>query len=498
MGTEAASGRPGTRERKTVNDMTRSTHTTTKSRTNLNRRNVLHAAAGAGGLAVGGALRAAPAKTAPAKRRRTNFLLIITDQQGLDTLSALGCRHVATPYMDRLAREGTSFAESYTSNPLCSPARSSIFTGRPTLETGVVVNGRPIPASMPSMGTWFRAEGYQTLYAGKWHLPASYTPNIPGFDVIATGINGQGGVCDSGVSRACEAYLRSRTGADRTPFLLVASFLQPHDICQFVSMHTGSDEMVFYDAVADQLPPLPANFQYDPREPASLKRRARPKWSEKQWRYYLWNYYRMIEMVDAEIGRLLDALDDSGEAANTVVVFTADHGEGRGRHQLVTKNFLYDEAAKVPLVIRAAGRVPAGRVDREHLVSGMDILPTLCDFGGVKTPPNVRGLSLRPVLEDKAGPSHEFVAAEVTRTGRMIRTRRYKYITYINDPVEQLFDMQADSGETKNLAGSSAHASALAEHRKLLAQWQRGLDVYPVEQPKWARPRKPATRPGSK
>jgi len=428
--------------------------------------------------------------SAPARRtgRRPNFLFIITDQQGLDTLSALGCRDVATPNLDRLARRGVSFLESYSTNPLCSPARSSMFTGRPTLETGVVVNNRPIRSTIPNMGQWLRQAGYETIYAGKWHVPQSYTPRIPGFNVIATGINGQGGVCDANVSRACQGYLRNRT-RDK-PFLMVASFLQPHDVCQFVSMHAKSGEMVFYKAVADELPPLPPNFKYDPREPGPLKRRKRPAWSEAQWRYYIWSYYRMVEMVDAEIGRVLRALEDCGEADNTVVIFTADHGEGRGRHQLVTKNYLYDEAAKVPLIVSCPGRVAENKKDTTHLASGLDILPTVCDYAGGKPPANVRGHSLRPLLEGMPVLWRDFVPAEVTILGRMIRTPRYKYITYKRDPVEQLFDMQADPGETKNLAGEAKLASALKAHRKLLAEWESRLDVARVPLPKWAQPKK--------
>ena len=459
----------------------------TNASTRPTRRDLLKA--GAAGAA---ALMARPAPGAPAgqEARRPNFLFIITDQQGLDTLSALGNSHLHTPNLDRLARRGVAFLESYSTNPLCSPARSSMFTGRPTLETGVVVNGRPIRSTIPNMGQWLRRSGYETLYAGKWHLPASYTASIPGFDVIAAGINGQGGVCDADVSRACQGYLRNRAAGDK-PFLLIASFLQPHDVCQFVSMHATSGEMVFYDAVKDRLPPLPPNHDYDPREPASMSRKHRPKWSEAQWRYYIWNYYRMVEMVDAEIGRVLKALDDGGEADNTVVVFTADHGEGRGRHRLVVKNYLYDEAAKVPLIVAGPGRVPENKVDKTHLVCGLDILPTVCDLAGLEPPPNVRGRSLRPLLEGKDVAWRGFVPAEVTITGRMIRTPRFKYITYKRDPVEQLFDVQADPGETKNLAGEAEFASALKDHQRLLARWEASLDVAPVPLPKWAQPKKP-------
>ena len=454
---------------------------------NWTRRDVLKAGA------VGAtALASRPVFGAP-KATRPNVLFIITDQQGLDTLSALGCGHGHTPHMDELCRRGVAFMESYSTNPLCSPARSSMFSGRPTLETGVVVNGRPIRSTVPNMGQWLREQaGYETLYAGKWHVPESYTDRIPGFDVITSGINGQGGVCDASVSRACQAYLRNRSGANRKPFLMTASFLQPHDICQFVSMHATSGEMLFYEMVKGQLPPMPPNHAFDPREPASMKHKQRPDWSEAQWRYYIWNYYRMVEMVDAEIGRVVKALDHGGEADNTLIVFTADHGEGRGRHKLVTKNYLYDEAAKVPLVVVAPGAA-RGKVDKTHLVSGLDILSTVCDYVGVKAPAKVRGRSLRPLLEGDGPWPREFVPAEVTLAGRMIRTPRFKYIAYTNDPVEQLFDMQADPGETKNLAPDAARAADLNAHRTLLATWEKSLDVAPFDLPKWAIPKKPRT-----
>ena len=443
----------------------------------VTRREVLRVgAAGAAALAAGGRTRAARGGA----KKRPNFLFIITDQQGLDTLSAFGLKDIHTPNLDRLAGRGVSFLESHSTNPLCSPARSSMFTGRPTLETGVIINNRAIPETMPNMGQWLRREGYETIYTGKWHVPESYTVHIPGFEVIAGGINGQGGVCDAGVSRACQAYLRNRSAGDK-PFLLVASFLQPHDVCQFVGMQGKSKEMPYIDLVADRLPPMPANHGFDSPEPKKVGRQ-RPDWNEQQWRYYIWNYYRMVEMVDAEIGRILDALDESGLADNTVVIFTSDHGEGRGRHGLVTKNYLYDEAVKVPLIVSAPGQATNVQ-DTTHLVSGVDILPTVCDFAGLKNPPKVRGRSLRPLLEGKSPAWSEFVAAEVQVTGRMIRTGQYKYITYEGDPVEQLFDMKADPGETTNLAPDAKHASTLKDHQKLLADWKGGLDILPVKLP---------------
>ena len=447
----------------------------------LNRRGFLKAGAAGSAAMLSQTLCAAPSSGKPT---RPNFVFLITDQQGLDTLSAQGCPGIDTPHLDRLAASGVSFIESHSTNPLCSPARSSMFTGRMPSETGVVKNGLPIRNDIPTMGQVLGQHRYDCVYVGKWHLPQSYTRFIPGFSVIPVGNNGHGTLLDRSVSRACQGFLRNRS-TDR-PFLMVASFLQPHDICQWASMHKQAPDELPYPEIAGQLPPLPPNFDFDPREPenvANQRRSQRTDWSERQWRYYVWSYYRMIEEVDAEIGRVLDALEDSGDTENTVVVFTSDHGEGRGRHQMIVKDYLYEGALKVPLILSAPGRINQDVQDREHLVSGTDVLPTVCDFAGVAAPPGVAGSTLRPLLEGRAVEWRGFAMAEVKLTGATpgyaLRTPDHKYITYQGDPVEQLFDMRNDPGETRNLAGEAASADVLAEHRALLRHARSRLDLAP-------------------
>ena len=143
------------------------------------------------GAAGGASVMAAPAvaqKAAPAEPPRgPNFLFIITDQQGLDTLSAHGCKDVHTPHLDQLAARGVSFMESYATNPLCSPARSSMFTGRMPSETGVIRNSQRIRRGIPTVGHLLRQEGYETVFAGKWHLPREYTRRVPGFRTLLGG-----------------------------------------------------------------------------------------------------------------------------------------------------------------------------------------------------------------------------------------------------------------------------------------------------------------------
>jgi choline-sulfatase len=475
----------------------------------ISRRDFLKLAGGgaavlmAGGFGDGNIFAAENAvKNVQKAARPKNIVLIITDQQHIDTLSSGGCGYVKTPAMDKLKVRGLSFRQSYTPNPVCSPARSSIFTGRCSSETGVYTNGKSIREDIPNIGQWFGKEtDYETIYAGKWHLPADFTLDIPGFKVLTSGIPGVGYVSDTVVSRACEGYIRGRSGSSK-PLLMVVNFLQPHDICEWLRINTKNPDRLAYPEIAGELPELPDNFNFDPNEPEKV-RQLRPqrepligKWNERQWRYYLWSYYRNIEMVDAEIGRILEAIEECGEDKDTLIVLTSDHGEGLGSHQTVRKDTLYDESAKVPFLISWPGHISENKNDTKHLVSGLDIMPTLCDYAGVKSPPDMRGRSLRPILEGKSIVWHDFIVSEVlSNSGRMVRTERYKYICFNNDPVAQLFDMQEDPGETKNLAADSRYADKVAEHRRLLKDWEARLNVaadIPQRDAWWYKSEKPA------
>ncbi len=414
----------------------------------------------------------APGSTSSSK---PNIVFISADQLGIEAISAHGCPDVHTPNIDRLVMRGLSFQQCYTADPLCAPARSSWFTGRMPSETGVVDNGLSLRPGIPTMGHILQAGGYDTYYAGKWHLPMSYTDHIPGFRVLPSGLGGEGNMGDTAVSQACEGLLSNRRSAQ--PFLLVASLLQPHDICTWISNHDAYPTRPMPDGLTEsQLPALPPNFA-DQRQPKEIKKS--PTWTPTQWRYYLWSYYRHVEMVDAEIGRILDAVENSPTAGNTIVIFASDHGEGQARHKRVTKNFLYDEAARVPLVISWPGQIAQGARDHSHLISSTDFLPTMCDYAGVATPDRVVGKSLRPLLEGKNTVWRDMVAAEVMRTGRMVRTDQYKYIAYRGRRSGRTIVRYAqhDPWETKNLYSDAKFASTVQDHRKLLADCKGRLDV---------------------
>jgi choline-sulfatase len=446
------------------------------------RRGFLRAGLAGAGTAL--SCRAPTAVAAPAvlKNRPPNLLLVICDQLGLDAIGAHGCPDVKTPNLDRLIRRGNTFLESHSTSPVCSPARSSLMTGRMPVETGVVSNNRPIHPSRPNLGQWFGQHSYQAVHCGKWHLPGGVPTPADGFRLLPSRV-GYGQIDDAVLSHTCEAYIRN--ASQQQPFLLVASFLQPHDICYYGN-HPGLRMPVGlpYEQIRDQLPELPPNHKIRPKAPAALDRIVCDWYDDGQWRYYLYLYARMVEMLDADVGRLFDAVEESGQAENTIIIFTSDHGDGRGRHSHVSKWYPYEEAAKVPLIACCPGRVAPDHRDSEHLVSGLDVMPTFCDYAGIKPPEGVSQRSLRPLLEGSATTWREFVSSEHHIGGRMVRSEQFKYVRYPDDPVEQLFDMKSDPWETKNLYEDPQHADVLADHRRMLADFQRRLDpVEPTGQP---------------
>lgn len=421
-------------------------------------------------------------------KNRLNVLIITTDQQRVDVMSTVGNKWVKTPNMDSLAARGVYFVNSYCSYPLCSPSRSSLHTGRTPHEIGVNVNTVPIDPAIPISGQVFRAAGYETAYAGKWHMPDPYpSDGIAGYEVLNKTSRQRklAHDVDEAAMNVAVDFLRRKHDK---PFLLVVSFINPHDICLLAGEKPLSGEVwnKYKPGPDAVLPPLPTNFASPVGAPESPKLLSHAQWDHNHWRGYCYAYYRMMEDVDRQVGQVLEALRKSGEEENTLVVFTSDHGEGLGSHRWTGKMMFYEGEAAVPLIVSGKGVTPAGRIDREHLVSTLDVLPTICDYTGVKPPPSLRGESLRSVIEKPEQPGHEFVASEMARGGQrnfMLRTKRYKYMIFPGaQPSEMLFDLQSDPGETKNLAGDAAMAGELQRHRQLLTQWKATTEEakYPV------------------
>lgn len=464
----------------------------------MNRRTFLKLSMlGTSQILLPGALNALEAPVT--RRHPRHILLLFTDQQTAAAMSGAGNDGLRTPAMDRLLHTGMGFAQTYCTAPICSASRSTFLTGMMPHETGVVFNGNPLRSDLPNLGSAFRSAGFRTVWAGKWHLPKSYPVSrqagnqrtVPGFELLpfhdmhSDADWSHGGVTDPPLIEAVNGFLE---GPHPQPFLLAVSLHNPHDICYF-GREAASLEQA---GLTGELPPLPANHQRDPDEPEFIRDcrlrdhygdevRAASSWDEGMWRRYLHHYYRLTEQVDCQIGRLLDTLRKTGLDKETLILFTSDHGDGAAAHEWTAKLSLYEESVRIPMILSGAGIKSRGVRDDTHLVSGLDIVPTLCDYAGVAIPPGCRGRSLRQLAEGHAGPWRDQVVTELavdpehpSRQGRMVRTARFKYIRFsYGARPEQLFDLVDDPGETVNLAMQPTHQARLQEHRIRLMEWMR-------------------------
>lgn len=421
-----------------------------------------------------------------AEENRTNIILIMTDQQSFNTISAYqeiyNGVYSQTPNIDRLVKNGVSFTRAYCANPVSVPSRFSLFTGmyggaysirenmcrgaeesvvRPVLET----NG---------MGAVFTRGGYETVYAGKVHLPfcgnkgdGKFTAPVGyGFQTYLTKDERED------LSRITANFVAHRKATDK-PMLLVSSFLNPHDICLEGSANLSStikgnkeekiktvqmlreraasyDSLKFYQ---EMVPSLPFNFAQTTGYPDTKASRKRfldyPEW---YWKKYRWTYAELVSMVDAHIGKILDALDAHPELKKkTIVVFTSDHGEMQAAHHSMTKSLPYEECQRVPFIFAGKG-IPKHRVDNSLVCNGVDLLPTLCDLAGIEKPDKLDGLSLANRVKGGDQPlnrSSVFVESELFVT---LINGNYKYTYFDRDHGhEMLIDLSTDPGELKNV-----------------------------------------------
>ncbi len=458
---------------------------------NMNRRRFL-------ALSRLSALFFLPSFSCRSKRKKPNILIILTDQQHAGMMSCTGNSFLKTPAMDSLAASGVRFERAYATNPVCVPSRFSLMTGRMPSEIGIRSNDLGSLASVPEeikmngLGHLLRKAGYETVYGGKVHLPKMTAEDI-GFEYICKDERDE-------LARVAADYLSQ---AHEKPFCLVASFINPHDICYMairdfaetegekrlvsrgvtetqtldraLQRPAGMSEDEFFQKVC---PPLPDNHLPQEDEPEAIRwliaqrpfrQKARDTWSEQRWREHRWAYQRLAEFVDAQIGRVLETLRQSEYADNTIVIFTSDHGDHDAAHKLEHKSTFYDEACRIPLIISGPG-VTAGRVDRDHLISnGLDLLPTVCDYASVEPPADLKGKSLRPLAEGKKTLNWREALPVESEIGKMIVTRRYKYMVYDRGrDEEQVIDLQASPGEMKSMGEEAERQGVLKKLRRFV------------------------------
>jgi choline-sulfatase len=407
-----------------------------------------------------------------AKAKPPNILLIMTDQQFADALSCtMGRDYIETPNIDSLAAGGMLFTKAYCANPLCVPNRTSIFTGRYPHEHGKQINStKAIDAKeFPNIGMVLRRAGYVTGYFGKWHLPYPFkkaTARKSGYDQRFDAL-------DYKIAAPTIKFIKNNKSK---PFFVVFSLMNPHNICQYGRSQRLPDGDIGQVPPARDCPPAPANLEKARNQSDALeavwqarlrakdkKRNIRKfapldKWDADDWRKYRWAYYRMVELADKEVGKILSTLKKLRLESNTVIIFTSDHGDGIGAHRWAQKNMFYDETARIPFIISQKG------------------------------PEKCKGMRLRDIAEGSRPKKNRKYVACSTRfvqdlrrdgkpidlEGRMIRTENYKYYIFNQGKQpEMLIDMKNDPGEMENLAGNPDYKKVLVEHREIFAEYKK-------------------------
>ncbi len=450
-------------------------------------------------LALAAALFAAP----PA---RPNVLFVVADDLRA-TGGLYGDAAVQTPNLDRLAAGGVRFDRAYCQFPLCNPSRASFLTGLRPDNTGATDNAVHFRKKVPDAVTLpqtFRRAGYAVVRVGKlYHYgvpnqigtdgmddPPSWdrVVNPKGRDVADQGKifslkPGQfGGTLSWLAADGADGEQTDAIGAAEAVKLLEASAGKPFFLA--VGFYRPHTPYVAPKAYFDRYPPdgiTPAVVPADDRtgKPAAAflsAHKEQDAMTDRQRREALQAYRAGTTFMDAQLGKLLDALDRLKLADNTVVVFLGDHGYHLGEHGLWQKQSLFENVARVPLVVRGPG-VAAGK-GCGRTVELVDLHPTLADLCGLPTPPNLDGKSLKPLLTDPAAAWTKPALTQVRRGGgknaaayfgRSVRTERHRYTEWDGGTRGvELYDYSIDPGETKNRAADPAHAADAARLRLLL------------------------------
>ena len=448
-------------------------------------------------------------------RQRPNILFIIADQLRPQSCGYVGDARARTPVLDRLAGQGCSLSNATSVHPVCGPYRASLFTGCYSSTTGYVINELACRTDLPTLAGCLNQAGYRSAYFGKWHLWASqakddpgafhkneanqYVPPGPprlGFDDRWCAYNFNHNYYNGFYYRdtmerirlagyepdAMTDLLLGYLADDRSePFFACISFGTPHQ-----PWDTWNVPDRWLAQFADLEFELPEN--YAPGSGEYWHSWFDTAWWEKKiapnLTAWMRRYYAMTANLDWNVGRLLDALDRSGRAKETVVVVTSDHGEMFGAHGRVQKNIFYEEAARVPLLIRWPGSIPAGLV-ADACINTPDLMPTLLGIAGVPVPETVEGMDLSHCARGEKGPEPE--AALLQGMGpsvdwddgfewRALRDKRHTYAVHRVDGHEELYNNGNDPLQMRNLVAVPAAAPALDHMRRRLGDRMSELD----------------------
>lgn len=445
-----------------------------------------------------------------------NLLYVFADQLRYFSCGYAGDARAQTPHIDAFARQSSDCCNAVSGHPVCAPYRASLFTGKYTTSTGMVINEIRMNPDHECIGHVLGRGGYRTGYIGKWHLYAnemgnhydpknSYIPAGPdrlGFDDFFAGYNFhheyygehayyhlnspekiyvQGYEPDAQTDLAIDK-MREFSSQEK-PFALFLSMGTPHD--PWTPDNVPAKYLERFKDVQFELPPnyLPEN---DPHADdwAKLSKEERAELTE-----WMRVYYAMVANVDDNFGRLLQAVEDMGLKDDTIVVFTSDHGELFGAHGRRAKNIFYEEAVRIPFLIRWPGRIPAGE-KCDVCLNTVDIMPTLLHMMGLPIPSGVEGMDVSERLMGRPGPEPD--AALMMCTGptatfadgnewRALRDKQYTYAVFHVDGQELLFNNVQDPYQMNNLADQQEFQPLLEQYRQKLKEKMKAIgDTFPA------------------
>jgi len=453
--------------------------------------------------------------------RQPNVLLLYTDQHRWDALGCSGNKHIHTPHLDCLAGGGALLSNAFANSPVCMPSRQSMLAGQYPSAIGTMDNGVEMPRDVLTVHKLLKRHGYHTGNVGKLHFTNHSTrdhgrdhPDY-GFDTLI--LSDSAGCYDDAyigwvkqrdprqvnncrctsppavttgriekqprettkpyVFEGPEELTHSAFVADETiryvnqhkhePFFAIAGFFAPHSPLnppqRFVEMYDQNT--------------LPLPIMNDGENRHGL--------SDDAWRRVKAYYYALVSHVDEQIGKILKALKESGLRNETLVIFTADHGEHLGDHGITDKGPPgYDSCSHVPLIFSYPGRIKPGN-KKSELIEAVDIVPTILDYCGVRKPPVMQGRSLRKLLEDEDYQPRSSVYIEWREpfgpSHKTVRTHDFWY-SASNRGGDLLFDLKKDPHQLSNVAGRPEYVQVLHQmRRELLRRWFTVEKQYPLK-----------------
>ena len=424
-----------------------------------------------------------------------NVILIISDQWSTKVSDGLGNykNGILTPGIDLLAKQGVSFKQAYSTYPLCTPARASLFTGLYSHNNDVGFNLKKdsilARAELtPTLGKSFKEAGYNVAYFGKEHAGGYGYASATEFGSMTHsngGMLAEGSAYDPIFTEDAIKYIKNQKDK---PFFMTLSLINPHDICRVLGGKVQG--ATFADAIHfarnddepylrfQPRPNLPSNHDVAYEKGMILDKDFMYNevfgLNEDQWKRFIATYQLLIENTDRLIGLLLENLKQQGLEENTIVLFTTDHGEMAGSHKLIAKTTFYEESSKIPVIIRYPKKIKQFTTNSEALVSTIDIMPTLLDLAGVKIPQGIDGRSFKnQILNPKVSTNEFDIVFSQNQFGRMVRYDEFKYVRSVVYGItyEILYDIYNDPAESKNLLDDPKFKNQLSKGRKLLNDW---------------------------